>query len=369
VYGLDRGTYILCADHGVGATFTGITEPTRERVLPTCYPSAASFDESAPVKLEGSDVEGVEIRMRRGRTFRVTGMVLDSSGLPAESASVGINKHERLGSTGTGVKLMPGARFVLENLAPGSYSISARLGGPDRPEHRAPLEVGFAPVVVAASDIEDLVVPMSRTVDVAGSFALEDPSSVFPPTGAPLYVAARLVTDSTQRLDSSVTSIADDRLAFRLAGLFGRRVLDISNLPRGWYVKSVRYAGKDIVDVPTEFKPGGDPAALEVVLSNRGAVITGRVVDDRGEPVSAAQMIMVPADRSRWGRFDAIAGRSSATGQFRIGPRRPGDYIVLALKSGAELLDSQDVDQLAKLVGIGERVTLGGWENRPWTSR
>jgi hypothetical protein len=83
------------------------------------------------------------------------------------------------------------------------------------------------------------------------------------------------------------------------------------------------------------------------------------VLDDRGEPVRAAQIVMVRADRSRWAQFDAIAGRSSATGLFRIGPWRAGEYIVVAVDGGAEFLDPSDHDQLAKLVAAGERVTLG----------
>jgi len=58
-------------------------------------------------------------------------------------------------------------------------------------------------------------------------------------------------------------------------------------VPRGWSVKSIRYDGKEIVDEPTEFNDNSDPSALEVVLSNRGAVVTGRVVDDSGNAVAA----------------------------------------------------------------------------------
>jgi hypothetical protein len=141
--------------------------------------------------------------------------------------------------------------------------------------------------------------------------------------------------------------------------MFGSRSLEVANVPRGWYVKSIRYLGKEIADVPTVFKANTDPASFEIVLSSMGATIAGRVLDDRGEPVRAAQMVMVRADRSRWGPFDPIAGRSSASGQFRIGSRRAGEYIVVAVDGGAELLDPGDHDQLAKLVAAGERVTLG----------
>ena len=50
------------------------------------------------------------------------------------------------------------------------------MGGPERPEQRQGLEVAFQPVVVSSSDIDGLVVAMSKGVDVAGRFVLEDPS-------------------------------------------------------------------------------------------------------------------------------------------------------------------------------------------------
>jgi protocatechuate 3,4-dioxygenase beta subunit len=363
VYGLQRGTYTLCAESAIGSPAYSTTTPaTRERFLSTCHPSAASLEEAVPIKLEDSDIDGIEIRMRRGRTFRITGVVLDSSGVPAQRASVSLQKYESRRYGGGGMQLMPDGRFVLENVAPGHYAISARLGGPERPELRSPLEAGFVPVPIEASDVEDLVVTMTRTVDVAGRFVLEDPSQTFPrsdPRMAPLLLSARLAGDPLPGNGSAIGTHADERREFRLTGMFGVRTLEIANVPRGWYVKSIRYRGKEITDIPTEFKASIDPAAFEIVLSSMGAIITGRVLDDRGEPVRAAQIVTVPADRSRWGRFDAIAGRSSATGVYRIGPRRTGEYIVLALGAGAELLDPSDHDQLAKLAGAGERVTLG----------
>lgn len=66
--------------------------------------------------------------------------------------------------------------------------------------------------------------------------------------------------------------------------VYGRRTLELVNVPRGWYVKSIRYAGNEIIDGPTTFKDSEEPA-IEVLLSNRGAVVTGRVTDDRGNPV------------------------------------------------------------------------------------
>lgn len=70
-------------------------------------------------------------------------------------------------------------------------------------------------------------------------------------------------------------------LTFELGGMFGAQTLTVRPLPVGWTVKEIRYNGADITDVATEFKSSPDPRPLEIVLTRRGAHITGRVLDDK----------------------------------------------------------------------------------------
>ena len=363
LYGLARGTYILCADRSfTPGGFDGIDQRTRERFLTTCHPSSPSTDGATAVKLGNADVEGVEIRMRRGRTFRVAGTVLDSSGAPAVGAWVMWNKIEANGSSGISVQLQPDGRFVLENVVPGTYAIAAESGGPNRPEQRAPHQVAYVPVTVSEGDVDDVMVAMSPAVSVVGRFTREDPSTPFPKTMAPLLVSAKLATD--RGYESTITGGSSDTVAvdssFRLSAVSGKRVVDVGNVPAGWFVKAVMYLGRDIADMPTEFKSTDESASLEIVLSTRGAVVTGRVFDDRGNPVSRAQIVIAPADRSGWGSYAiSSAVRSGANGAYRIGPRRPGEYVVLALGPGVEII-GPDREQLERFATLGERVTLAG---------
>jgi protocatechuate 3,4-dioxygenase beta subunit len=355
LWGLARGSYVLCADVGPGLTFTSSRTKTAEQFLPTCYPSAATAEGGQPVKVDG-DAPDVTIAMRRGRTFRISGSVRDATGAPAPHARLGF-EHFRNGGTGTGLTLLPDARFVIENVVPGDYSLTATLAEPMGPQRRPPTESAYARFTVADSDVDDVVLAMARTAEVWGRVTLEDPSQPFVNPGAPLYIAPRLWTERSSELIDS--AFMESEREFRMTGLFGKRILDVTNLPRGWYVKSILYHGKEIADVPTEFKNSPTRDALEIVLSTRGAVVAGRVLDDRGEPVAAAQIVMVSTDRSRWGQFDTLAGRSSPTGEYRAGPRRPGEYIVLALAGSAVLVDARDREQLAKMIDRGERITLG----------
>ena len=95
VPGLAPGRYVVCADTlGAGGTQT-VKNPLRERLLRTCYPSAANEADAEPVVVGTGPVGEIEIRMRRGRTFTISGIVLDASGAPAAGAQVELVRVQR----------------------------------------------------------------------------------------------------------------------------------------------------------------------------------------------------------------------------------------------------------------------------------
>jgi Carboxypeptidase regulatory-like domain len=365
IYGLLPGRYIVCADRS--QMFPPSDAPTRDRFLPTCAPSAATDGEAEPVRLARADVDGVTIQMRRGRTFTISGMVLDASGAPADRAQLSLSVFTANGSSSRGISVDAGGRFTIANVPPGDYALEASLGGPNRPEHRRDLEVAFQPIRVDASDLDDIIVTMAKGVEVAGRIVLEDSTAAFQrATGyGPVLIRARLANDwlaGTGSTQSTYYDYGADRV-FSLDGMFGRRVIEVINLPPGWYVKSIMYKGNDIFGVATEFSASKDPSLLEVLVSNRGALITGRVLDERGDPVRGARVLAIPADPSKWNTIDLPSVASSATGAYRIGPRRRGEYLVVAVESKAQV-PYGNRDQIARLAGVAERVTLVEDEER-----
>jgi 5-hydroxyisourate hydrolase-like protein (transthyretin family) len=364
---LTRGDYVVCAEPW----------PTSDRgnsqfqILRTCYPSAAGDASAERVKVERADVEGIEIRMRRGRTFRISGQVLDASGAPATLASVSLERSERgMSSGGMGSPVEKDGRFAFSNLVPGNYAVRARLGGSNGLVQAPSSEAGFVAVRVDAADIDGLVISMAKPIDVAGRIVLEDPAASFTvaPGWAPPFLMARLATDKGPGFGSSSSAHPDDKRSFKFQGLFGKRMIEVANVPRGWYVKSIRYRGTEVIDTPTDFAAGSDPAELEIVVSNRGAVVSGRVTDDAGNPVRGARVLVLSTNPDRWTELSAYsAGRratSSADGSYRLGPQREGDYFVAALPSVADEPPAGDREQLTRIAGMAERVTLAPDEKR-----
>lgn len=58
--------------------------------------------------------------------------------------------------------------------------------------------------------------------------------------GGSLMVVMRRADDRLPGSDSHRSALWNDRI-FTLSGIFGRRTLQIVNVSRGWYVKSIRW--------------------------------------------------------------------------------------------------------------------------------
>lgn len=360
IFGLEAGEYVVCVEpRGPQAPRAVRTGPKRDELVPTCFPSAGEEDAEL-VRVGAGDAPEIEIRMRRGRTFTVSGRILDASGVPAATSYASLSKFATGSSIGYGVVIDGTGRFVVSSVLPGDYALEARLGGPTRPEQRRPLEIAFVPITVN-SDIDDVVVQLQPGIDVSGVVTLENPTIPLPsPPGSGLMVVSRLADDRTPGQGSWMRAAVRKDLTFTFEGIFGKRRLDVSNVPRGWFVKSIQYDTKDVTDSPVEFKAARIPPVLRITLSNRGAMILGRVVDDAGQPVARAQVLMLAPDGTR----NQYSASSSSNGTFRAGPLREGTYFVVALPSDTPPIQLGEWDRLSRLQKLAERVTLGELEER-----
>jgi hypothetical protein len=163
---------------------------------------------------------------------------------------------------------------------------------------------------------------------------------------------------------------------FRAAGVIGPSRLAIRETPAcaGCYLKSAHVNGIDVTDRPFDFGvAGGVFREVEIVVSDAGAVIDGRVSDGSSRTGAPFSLVVFSTSRDLWyprSRHLRMQ-RSLPDGSARISGLPPGGYYVVAvdrdsLPFGAELYDP---DMLESLVRQAVQVTLNARDRRTFALR
>jgi protocatechuate 3,4-dioxygenase beta subunit len=356
LFGVPAGRYIVCANVHYRSGPRAGTRPSPERFVTTCHPSALEEREAQPVILTTADVDGIDIRLRRSRTYTISGVVVDSSGAIAQSATVSFSRYERTGG-GSGRTMTNSGRFEHSGILPGEYGIEAYVGaGPEDPS-ATPRERGYVPVTIVDADATDLVVTMKPPASVLGRIVFEDgrPQAQGP---EPMAIECLRAPGGARFGPQTRPAPVEHDLSFTLAGIFDPMRLSVRGLPRGWVVKSVRYRGDDITDSGAEFAT--DPRhEIEIVVTSRVAIVMGTVTDDAGKPATAS-IFLIPTAATRSGD-DLYRYRAAGTlrdGRFESAGVRAGEYFLLALDSEQSAVVSRQRTPLEALVKHAERITL-----------
>jgi hypothetical protein len=362
LFELPPGTYRVCAVAN-GPDPRPYDDGKRE--VRTCAPSATSESQADTIVLR-REVSGVEIRVQRQRTFSVSGSVVDSAGA-AVSGYVGVVNLDHRGR-GASTEAVDG-QFVARGLLPGQYVVQTTIRGPANPGDASPhphMEMGRATIRIDSGDLSGVTVTTAHAANLGGRVLFEGPA---PPRPAALHMAVFVRYDDRSRsayLSRPPVGPVTPDLRFVLDGLFGPNTLGVQNLPDGWIVKSIRYNGADITDLPTTFASGSDSGALEVVLTSRGADVVARVVDSAGRPQTDAAVVLFPVDPSRWvGTVTAPYMQIVKSDLIQTGLHRTGDYYVAAIApDDAERLGTMGERAFEVLSKVASKVTLADSEHR-----
>ena len=128
-FGLAPGDYILMAD-ARGGGFGGPFDVQGETIgfAPTYAPGTPSMQEAMRVRLPPGGQAVADIRLIETRVYTVRGTVMSSSGEPSRNANVSLAPPDVTmtmmgGNYGSGV--MPDGTFVIRNVPPGHYELTA----------------------------------------------------------------------------------------------------------------------------------------------------------------------------------------------------------------------------------------------------
>lgn len=349
MYGVPAGRYTVCLDIQMRPQMRDT--PRRaplERFVKTCYPSETVESEAQTVAVTTYDVEGIEIRARRSKTFTISGAVVDANGMPVERVSVEVTRYEGSAPAQSMGTSFNDGRFTFAALPPGQYSVTAGIGN----------QRGVLSVSIEDDNAEGLLLMLRDPATVEGRIVFEDapaqapafanlaitarPADLDRPFNAPWTPPARVSADHT----------------FRLTDLFGSARVMVDGVPRGWAVKSIRYRGADITHDAVEFAT--DPRhQIEVTLTSRLAVVSGTVSDDTGKPAAGVRVMLVPPAAVQmpliYSRFPMTG--TLRDGRFTLPGVAPGDYLIVALASspGGPVDRTETFERYAR---HAERITL-----------
>ena len=104
-------------------------------------------------------------------------------------------------------------------------------------------------------------------------------------------------------------------------------IVEAGGLPDGYYLKSVKLAGREMPDAMLDLNYGG--GQVEVVLAPAAGDVTGVVQNSRGEPATSVQVTAVPASGSLRRDMNKLV-TTDAMGNFTLHGLPPGEYKIFA---------------------------------------
>jgi len=333
----------------------------------TYYPGVLDQKQATPLEVSAGAKAVVDFTLQLHRAFRVSGTV---SGV--------------VNATGSYIILLPrdgrpqqqplqeGGKFEFPSLEPGRYFAQVMIAAqPEQAEAAQMLSVP-TPIVVNGSDLTDLVLQPLPHGKVSGRCRADsqDPvewkqiSIMLMPVSDPGESSGeKEIFDMARQIGSG--PVNDDG-TFEINGVvpgkYQLAVLSPSEKYRDWYLKSLLFAGQEVADSGFGV---GDDSSLEVLVSPKGASITGTVVDSAGKPAPNAFVASVPSS-GKLARPDAYqSAKTDATGKFLIRGMNPGDFEVVALEGLQQ--DTRSSDFYQKYGGKGTNVSLAEGDQKTVT--
>jgi hypothetical protein len=210
---------------------------------------------------------------------------------------------------------------------PGQMRGAPPLTAPTGPAHFA-----SQPITVDASDLTGLVVTLRNGFQVSGSLEFEDAAS------RPAADVVRRIAVTFESANGASVPIQVARGVIDMEGKFtsyqlppGSYLVRANGLPSGWMLKSAALNGQDISDVPLKLER--DVAGMAITFTNKPSALTGRALDNSGNPDSKATVLVFPSTQALWTDYGETPRRLRSVrvdrdGAFKIQGLPPGEFLL-----------------------------------------
>jgi hypothetical protein len=367
VHGLESGAYYVAALYQAPALPANATEQRRPdssgnlsselSYAVTFFPEVQKLADAVAVRLTpGQEVAGIDIFLTLVHTVRIHGRVssaLSGKIVPEPSITLRWNDPDNTGSVSAPVNTTFDAdhNFEIKGVTTGPYLvITTAVDNGQALSARTP-------VSVADADVANLDIVIGPEQIWKGKVRIEDDDST-PLSGLQVSLEPRRTAPVTR---ATVDENGNFSLPFVPQETYD---LFVANAPEGAYLKSVRIGNFDRLATGLESEPGGDPPAMEVVLSMRGGGVNGRAVTtDPAVVASGATVMMIPDPQV--GRVQSYGTTyADEFGNFLANGLAPGNYVLLAWLDQPPC-EVHNPDDLPACLAHGVRVQVseGGTES------
>ena len=282
------------------------------RYAATYYPSTLEETTAVPVDVApGGESRGIDIRLVKTAVYRVRGRVaVAEGGRPPMVMMMSKDGTRQVPSMGPARP--PDFRFEIVGVPPGSYFLFTQGGGGERGQQ----SIAFQPIEVQNRHVDGLMLSPAPGADVTGTIKVEDTND--PVDLSKVNVMLRPVNNGPFGGPPRGRVVAG---AFVLKGVAPLRyAVNVSGIPEGTFVKSVRYGGREVSDDGVDFTGG----TIEVTLSATAGSVTAAALDKDGKPMASAMVAIY---------LNGVAVRgytTDETGVATFNGLKPGDYSVIA---------------------------------------
>ena len=427
IFGLAPGNYIVGALSKI-TTIAGVDVPTRDQVeaelralqqrgpgtpapaaaaappppapkfgyAPMYHPSAASAAQATVVTVgAGDDKGGTDILLMLVPLSAIDVQVVGVDGQPAPDVVTNISTTgpplpSSFGLLPTTPLLDREARFRIPNVAPGTWTITARSSArvvtrnPDGSlqstrgnENEIPPGTFYwaASTIDATTGVTSVTLHLRPGLTMTGRVALAGTAAAPPaPTAAQVRLSMALDSDParapTALFPASPPAVTNPKPdgSFEMRGLTPgpwtlTALVPGGSGPTGWWLRSAMLNGKDLLDAPIDVGDR-DLAGVEITLSNRHTALSGTLMGADSRPLSNLVIVAMPEDRALWAAARRVRQtRPSTDGKFSFADLPPGAYLLAAVTdvSDAEL---RTAEFLASIAAAGIKVSIAEGEKK-----
>jgi hypothetical protein len=356
VFGVAPGRYFLSARYNENRNrFAEDRSPVKEAeegYAPTYYPG--TNDPSGAVAIAvtaGQELHGINLVLRKVRTLRVRGRVVNTvSGRANRNLRIMLVPRDSprggfFGQFGTMVR-DPNGSFDIKGVPPGSYTAMAMLYS-DGKQYMA-----RQPVEVGNSNVDNVSLTLAPGIEVKGQIRAESQTPV-PLESIHVMLRARNPGPFGGRSnEGQVTADGGFVLSDVPPDTYN---LMIRGAPDTVYVKSIRMGDQDGLESGLDLTRGG-VAGIDVVLAGNAGQIDGTALTARDEPASGSMVVLVPDERHRQQTSLFKFGTTDRSGHFTMTGIAPGEYKLFAWEDGEVAYD--DPDFLKPFENRGESVSI-----------